>query len=115
MTRYLLLIHGDESSWDAVPDEEKHAQYAEYGRLSDDMRAAGHYVEADELAAADSATLVRVRDGEVLRTDGPFAETREQLGGYFLVDCDLEQAVAYAARIPAAQGGTVEVRAVADG
>jgi hypothetical protein len=115
MTRYLLLIHSDEASWDEVPDDVKHARYAEYGRLAEDLRAAGHYVEADELAPADSASLVRVRDGEVLRTEGPFAETREQLGGYYLVECGLEEAIAYAARIPAANDGTIEVRAVAEG
>jgi hypothetical protein len=115
MSRFILLIHGDESTWDSFTDEEKHAQYAEYGALSDEMRANGHYVQADELGSAAAATVVRVRDGQTLRTDGPFAETKEQLGGYFLVDCDLDTALAYAARIPAAKGGSIEVRPVVDG
>ena len=115
MTRFLLLIHSDETAWETATEDERHAQYAEYGHLSDDMRAAGHYVEADELGAAADATIVRVRDGQTLHTDGPFAETREQLGGYYLVDCDRETALAYAARIPAARGGAIEVRAIVDG
>jgi hypothetical protein len=112
MTRYLLLIHDDDRALAAMGDEERTSYLAGYGALYADMRAAGHAVDGDGLAPATDAVVVRRRDGRVLRTDGPYAETKEQVGGYFLVDCDLETAVAYAARIPAASTGTIEVRAV---
>jgi hypothetical protein len=113
--RYMLLIHGVESAWDGLSDEERTAQYERYGTLQRDMEARGHYVAGDEIAAADSAKLVRVRGGETIVSDGAFAETKEQFGGYFVVECDLDSAIAYAAAIPAAEGGTVEVRPIVDG
>ena len=112
--RYILLIHGDESRWDALSDEERAAQYERYGKLQREMEEHGHYVAGDEIGPAASGKLVRVPDGEPVVTDGPFAETREQFGGYFVVDCDLETALAYAARVPAAEGGTIEVRPIVD-
>jgi hypothetical protein len=111
----MLMIHGSEDGWDALSEAERMAQYERYGKLQSDMEEHGHYVAGDELASASSAKLVRVRDGETVVSDGPFAETREQLGGHFTVDCDLETALAYAARIPAAEGGTIEVRPIVEG
>lgn len=113
--RYMLLIHGDESVWDSFSEAERASQYEGYGKLQREMEEHGHYVAGDEIGPAGSAKLVRVREGETLVADGPFAETKEQFGGYFLVECDLETALAYAARIPAAVGGTIEVRPIVEG
>ena len=112
--RYMLLIHGSEGRWDALTEAERSAQYERYGKLQREMEEHGHYVAGDELDSAASARLVRVRDGETIVSDGPFVETKEQLGGQFTVDCDLETALAYAAQIPAAEGGTIEVRPIVE-
>jgi hypothetical protein len=112
--RYMLLMHGNETGWDALSDAERTAQYERYGSLQREMEERGHYVAGDELASATAAKLVRVRGGEALVSDGPLADADEQFGGYFLVDCDLETALAYAAKIPAAEGGTIEVRPLED-
>ena len=112
--RYMLLIHGSEDGWDALSEAERTAQYERYDKLQREMEEHGHYVSGDELDPAASATLVRVRDGETLVSDGPFVETREQLGGHFTVDCDLETALAYAVKIPASEGGTIEVRPIVE-
>ncbi len=112
--RYMLLIHGNESGWDTLTDAERTAQYERYGALQRSMEEQGHYVAGDELASATSATLVRVRDGETTASDGPLTDAEEQFGGYFVVDCDLETAIAYASKIPAAEGGTIEVRPLVD-
>jgi hypothetical protein len=113
--RYMLLIHGSESGWEDLPTAERSAQYERYGTLQREMEARGHYVAGDEIAEAASAKLVRVRDGETNVTDGPFEETKEQFGGYFVVDCDQDTAIGYASRILAAEGGTIEVRPLVDG
>ena len=113
--RYMLLIHGSEDGWDDLTEAERGSQYERYGKLQREMEEHGHYVTGDELDAAASATLVRVRNGETLVSDGPFVETKEQLGGHFTVECDLETALAYAAQIPAAEGGTIEVRPIVEG
>jgi len=86
---------------------------AEYGALSKDLRDTGRYVGGDQLASTSTATTVRVRDGEALVTDGPFAETKETLGGYYLVECEsLDEAIEIAGRIPSARYGSIEVRPV---
>jgi hypothetical protein len=113
--RYILLIHGDESGWDALSEAERTAQYERYGKLQAEMEERGHYVGGDEIASANEGKVLRVRDGKPVVTDGPFAETKEQFGGYFVVDCDLETALGYAAKIPAAEGGAIEVRPIVDG
>jgi hypothetical protein len=113
--RYLLLIHADEEAWETASPEGREAMYAEYGKLSAEMEGRGHLLGGDELAPAVSAKIVRSRDGEVGIVDGPYAETREQLGGYFLVECDLETALGYATRIPSVLHGAIEVRAIAEG
>ena len=112
--RYMLLIHGNESGWESLPEADRTAQYERYGALQREMEERAHYVAGDELASATSATLVRVREGATAVSDGPLTDAEEQFGGYFVVDCDLETAIAYAASIPAAEGGTIEVRPLVD-
>ena len=108
--KYLLLIYSDEKVWTA--DAREHC-YAESLELTHDLKSQEKYLGANPLQPVATATSVRVRDGKRLVTDGPFAETREQLGGYFLIDAkDLDEAIGIAARIPAARVGTVEVRPV---
>jgi hypothetical protein len=113
--RYMLLIHGNESGWDALSEAARAARYERYGTLQREMEERGHYVAGEEIDAASSAKLVRVRDGETTVSDGPLTEAEEQFGGYFLLDCDQDTALAYAAKIPAAEGGTIEVRPVVEG
>jgi hypothetical protein len=108
--RYLLLIYGDEKR---LNQSEREACYQESTQLACDLDANGNYLAAAPLHPTSTATSVRLREGKRLVTDGPFAETREQLGGFFMVDAkDLEEAQRIAARIPAARWGTVEVRPV---
>ena len=113
--RYLLTIYGDESGWNDVTPEQSQQIMAAYGVFSEEAKAAGAMLGGEGLQPTSTATTVRVRDGEALTTDGPFAETREQLGGYYLLDCkDLDEAIRWAAKVPGAQDGSVEVRPVMD-
>ncbi|WFP49198.1 YciI family protein [Methylomonas sp. EFPC3] len=106
--KYLLLIYFEEQN---LAEAERQACYDESRQLAQDLAAKGQFVAASPLQPTALATSVRVRDGKLLVTDGPFAETREQLGGYYLIDVpDLDQALAAAERIPMARKGTVEVR-----
>jgi hypothetical protein len=108
--KYMLLIHGAET---ALTDEARQHCYEESTALTHELNARGQFLGASPLQPVATATSVRVRDGKRLVTDGPFAETREQLGGYFMVEAkDLNEAIAIAARIPAARWGTVAVRPV---
>ena len=108
--KYMLLIYGDEQALDA---EEREKCYVESAGLARDLSASGHYLGASPLHLTPTATSVRVRDGKRLVTDGPFAETREQLGGYYLIDApDLDEAIDIAARIPGVRWGTIEIRPV---
>lgn len=108
--KYMLLIYLDEKE---LSETEREACYKESTQLAHDLKSSGQYVSANPLHSISMATSVRVRSGKRLVTDGPFAETREQLGGYFLIDAkDLDQAIGIAARIPMARRGTVEVRPV---
>jgi hypothetical protein len=108
--KYMLLIYLDEGS---LGDEEREHCYVESTQLSHQLKASGQYLGANPLHPTATATTVRMREGKRLVTDGPFAETREQLGGYFLVDAkDLDEAIGIAARIPGARLGTVEIRPV---
>jgi uncharacterized protein YndB with AHSA1/START domain len=108
--KYMLLIYGDEQ---ALDESEREQCYRESAQLADQINSAGHYLAAAPLHPTSTAASVRVREGKRLVTDGPFAETREQLGGYFLIDVrDRNEAIAIAARIPMARQGTVEVRPV---
>jgi len=111
--QFMALIYADEGAWDTLTDEERQAVYARYQSLAEDARAAGVMQGGDELASTRDATTVRVREGQTLVVDGPYAETKETLGGYFLLDCaSIDAAVDWAARIPAAEHGAVEVRPV---
>ena len=112
--RYILLIHDDDAEWDAMTEAEQAAIGAEFGAFNDELRAAGALVVGNELQPGSTATVVSVRDGKTVVTDGPFAETKEVLGGYYLVDAgSLEEAQAWAAKVPSARFGHVEVRPVA--
>jgi hypothetical protein len=113
--RYLLTIYGDERVWGEASPEFIEENMAAYGRRGEAMREAGVHLGGEGLQPSSTATTVKVRDGETITTDGPFAETREQLGGYYLLDCkDLDEAISWAARIPDAAHGSVEVRPVMD-
>src|SRR5262249_17214154 len=108
----MLLIYADEQAWDEAGRE---ACYEESTRLAHQLKAAGQYLAPAPLHSVATATSVRVREGRRLVTDGPFAETREQLGGFFMIDAkNLDEAISIAARIPAARLGTVEIRPVID-
>jgi hypothetical protein len=113
--RYLLTIYGDESGWNDVTPEQSQAimdAYNAFGRRAQD---AGVLLGGEGLQPTSTATTVRLRGDETITSDGPFAETREQLGGYYLVDCaDLDEAIGWATQIPGAQQGCVEVRPVMD-
>jgi hypothetical protein len=110
--KYMLLIYLDEQ---ALSETERQECYAESTQLAQEMHASGQYLAANPLHPTSMATSVRVRNGKRLVTDGPFAETREQLGGYFLIEANnLDEAIAIAGRIPMARKGTVEVRPVID-
>jgi len=110
--KYMLLIYAGET---AITESERQRCYEESTRLCHDLAAEGKFLSANPLQSVSTATSVRVRDGKRTVTDGPFAETREQLGGYFLVDAnDLDEAIGIAGRIPAAKWGTVEVRPVVE-
>jgi hypothetical protein len=108
--RYMLLIYLDEQS---VSETEREHCYAESTQFASQLKSSGHYLAAAPLHPSSTATSVRVREGKRLVTDGPYAETREHLGGYFLVDAkDLDEALSIAAKIPGARLGTVEIRPV---
>jgi hypothetical protein len=113
--KYLLTIYGDESGWaDATPEDigQMMAAYEAFGR---EATEAGVMLGGEGLSPSATATTVRVRAGETVTSDGPFADTREQLGGYYLLDCrDLDEAIGWAAKIPGAQHGAIEVRPVMD-
>jgi len=112
--QYLLLIYHNESEWEKLGPSQQAAIYREYRELIQRLAATGKYLAGDELKPTTTATTVRVRDGRQSITDGPFAETKEQLGGYFLVNAaDLDEAIAIAAEIPSARDGSIEIRPVA--
>jgi hypothetical protein len=114
--KYMLLICRDEQAWDTVSASERQQVYGETLALAEELTARGQYLGGSPLYPASSATSVRVRDGKRLVTDGPFAETREQLGGYMIIDVkDLDEAIGIAARIPLARTSTVEIRPVREG
>ena len=109
--KYMLLIHDDEQAWGRLSEVERGQIYGEYGQFTQEIKSSGQYLTGAQLQPTSTATSVRVRNGKRLLTDGPFAETREQLGGYYLIDAkDLDEALAIAARIPSARLGTIEVR-----
>lgn len=114
--KYLLLIHGDETAYAAAGEAAVKEMYAAYGRFTEELAAAGKLGPAEELQPSTTARLVRVRNGQTLVTDGPFAELKEQLGGFYLIEADsMEEAEHWAAKVPSAAFGTVEVRPLAAG
>ena len=111
--RYVLLIHHAEEVWNKLTEAERQEVYLEYRNLIQELQENGNYIAGDELQPAATGTQVEVREGEQLITDGPFAETREQIGGFFLIDAkDQNEAIRIAGRIPSARMGTIEVRPV---
>ena len=114
--KYMLLIHHDEQAWAQRPPADRQRIYWEAVKVADELTASGKYLGGHPLHPSSATTSVRVRDGKRLVTDGPFAETREQLGGYMLIEVkDLDEALGIAARIPLALFGTIEVRPVREG
>ena len=111
--QYLLLIYRNEAEYGNMSPANRKQLSAEYGVYTQSIIQSGHFKAGDGLQPTTTATTVRVRDGKMLTTDGPFAETREQLGGYYLVEAkDLDTAIGLAARIPGAKTGSIEVRPV---
>ena len=109
--KYMLLIYHDEQGWNTITEAERQQIYLEYRNLRGELESRGQFLSGSELQPITTATIVRVRDGKELVTDGPFAETHEQLGGYFLIEAkDLDEATSIASRIPSARTGTIEVR-----
>ena len=111
--KYILLVHHDEESFRKRPEAERQGLLQESVQLAQQLNTTGHYLDAAPLHPSSDTICVRVRDGKPLVTDGPFAETREQLGGYFLINArDIQEAISIAARIPGARIGAVEIRPV---
>ena len=113
--KYLLTIYSDESRWAEATPQDLQQMMSDYDAFTREATAAGVMLGGEGLSPTSTATTVRVRGDDVLTSDGPFAETREQLGGYYLIDCgDEEEAIGWAARIPGARHGAIEVRPVMD-
>lgn len=111
--QYMILIHGEESTWATMPPAEAQAAFASYMAYNQELVAAGVMRGGGQLKPTHTATTVRVRSGAVQLTDGPFAETKEQFGGYYLIEvADLDAALAWAAKCPGALVGSVEVRPI---
>ena len=111
--KYLCLIYTDETAVTRMTSDELASRHQRYGAFTDSIKAAGHLLGGNALQPTGTAVTVRVRNGTVSTTDGPFAETKEQLGGYYLVEArDLNEAIQLAARIPGAHAGAVEVRPI---
>ena len=111
--KYLCLIYGDEGLRQRLPQAEREQMHEEYFAFTDGIKQSGHYIGGNPLQPTPTATTVRVRNGKVSTTDGPFAETKEQLGGYYLLEArDLNEALQVASRIPGARLGSIEVRPV---
>ena len=113
--RYLCLIYDEEAAIEAMPKDESDAFMGEYFAFTEGIKGSGHYVAGEALHPVATATTVRIRNGKLSTTDGPFAETKEQLGGFYLVEArDLNEALQVAAKIPSARTGSIEVRPVVD-
>jgi hypothetical protein len=112
--KYLCLIYSDETIWPRLPKTESDQMMSEYLAFTASIKDSGHYLAGNRLQPTHSATSIRLRNGKLSTTDGPFAETKEQLGGYYLVEArDLNEAIRIASRIPGARVGTIEVRPIA--
>lgn len=112
--KFLCLICA-EKVMEQMPEADAAAHFGEYARFTEDIRASGHYISCNRLLPPSEATTIRVRNGKVSTTDGPWVETKEQLGGYYLIEArDLNEAIRIASRIPGAARGCVEIRPVAE-
>jgi hypothetical protein len=111
--KYLCLIYDDEKKWETMSKAEADAYMGEYFAFTDAIKASGHYIGGEALQPVQTATTVRARNGKLSTTDGPFAETKEQLGGYYLIEArDLNDALQVAQRIPSVRTGSIEVRPI---
>ena len=111
--KYLCLIYDDETIWERMPKEQLDGIMGEFRTFTQDIKRSGHMVGGEQLQPTSAATTVRVRDGRTVVTDGPYAETKEQLGGYYEIEArDLNEAIQVASRIPSARLGSVEVRPI---
>ena len=111
--KYLLLIYDREADWETISEADQGKIFQEYGQYTSDIKKSGHHLAGEALQPISTATTVRVKNGKTLTTDGPFAETREQLGGFYMVEAkDLDEAIALAAGIPAVRTGSIEVRPI---
>ena len=114
--QYLLMIYEPEKVWTEMSEDSRNKMFGEYMEFTKSVKASGHFKAGDALQPTATATTVRVREGKPQVTDGPFAETREQLGGYMLIDVpDLDAAIAIAGRIPLARLSTIEIRPLREG
>lgn len=113
--KYLCLIYDDEQQWQKFPKEVQDKYMGEYMAFTDSIKKNGQFVGSNQLQPSDTATIVRARNGKVSTTDGPYVETKEQLGGYYLIEAkDLNDAIQVASRIPSARSGSIEVRPVVE-
>ena len=113
--KYLCLIYDDEKVYTGMSKAETEAFMGDYFAFTENIKKSGHYIGGEALKPVDTATTVRVRNGKMSTTDGPFAETREQLGGYYLIEArDLNDAIQVASKIPSARIGSIEVRPIQD-
>jgi hypothetical protein len=109
--KYLCLIYDDEQKFATISKSEMDTMYKEYGAFSESIKASGNYIAGHQLQPTRTASTVRVRNGQLSTTDGPFAETKEQLGGFYLIEAgDLNEAIQIAGKIPSARNGSIEVR-----
>jgi hypothetical protein len=113
LMNYVMMVYQYEAASKAATEEEMAASVARFEKFHGEVAASGHLVDAQRLQHSDTATTVRVREGETLATDGPYAETKEQLGGFYVFECaDLDEAIGIAARIPTSESGFIEIRPV---
>ena len=113
--RYLCLIYDNEQQWATMPKNQSDTLMGEYGAFTEGLKQSGKYIAGEALKPTQTATTLRVRNGKVSTTDGPFAETKEQLGGLYLIDVpSLDDAIEAAARIPGARNGKIEIRPIAE-
>lgn len=113
--KYLCLIYSDEKQWQTMPEQDAGRMMTEYMAYTSDIMKSGNYIGGNRLEPTHTATTIRIRNGKMSTTDGPFAETKEQLGGYYLIEAkDLNDAIQIGSRIPGARVGSIEVRPIAE-
>ena|SRR5207237_10382753 len=113
--KYILLIHHDEQAWSGRTEAERQQIYGEYRQLIQQLQSRGQYLTGGQLQPTTTSSIVRVRDGKQMVTDGPFAETREQIGGFFMIEANgLDEVTRIASQIPSARTGAIEIRLVVE-